>query len=722
MKRILLDREYDSICPGDYLLIDNEVLLFEKAFSNQKMMICGSRLCDWSELFFSGRGILFEEAPSPIRDLEKSFPQFSKEVINSIHSHVGEKISLLRKPLTADSILGIIYPTSLWTTNPSIKHAAGFLLWLDENEPENDVYPLINIVCRNWKNQVDFGEYLYNVDDIGNARLILKNWMGIEPSSECEAFGEFPIKIPDRWEEIATNIYRKEIIHSNGQFIYEILNRVIPLQLKKLCINESVTFFEKNPKYLDSNLMEIITPYVSNETRYRLLKLINISFPNDIPNEPGNVIDWFKNEYIPYREWKLSNGEFYLDEKTISIGRNFAEWYLDFYPKALNAKKYISFYLSQSILSNKLDHVFLLCVLDGLHILDAQKIVFQICCHKGTHFAEVIKNELCFSPLPTITDFSKGALIHGAQPSLMKNLSSLGEDLSEVTSPLEKLESAKPRDVFIWKFQEPDHTYHTKNKNNTLMTDVDGQLNIMGEKIINIVERLGSEIPLRIIITTDHGRLLNFSTGDIKIPNGFEAHGRAAWGNIDLVFPKSGYVIDKDIVFISKDRFGLTHDAAIILSDHTYQDKRGRKRTEGYTHGGIFPEEVLIPWIVLERDITKPIIEVVITGESQANYPGKFTIEVINTSQVDIYIDKLEMDFSSEKRITQKISKVIDAFSNFIFDIDAPSWPSSEELMNGKVLVSINLPNNEKMILSPSMEKVQVNEIYSRPDVLEGLT
>lgn len=79
MKKILLDREGDAICPEGYLRIETEVDFLENALSMQGLLICGDRLCDWATIFFNGRGVEYGEIISPARDLQKLYPDLTKD-------------------------------------------------------------------------------------------------------------------------------------------------------------------------------------------------------------------------------------------------------------------------------------------------------------------------------------------------------------------------------------------------------------------------------------------------------------------------------------------------------------------------------------------------------------------------------------------------------------------------------------------------------------------
>ena len=122
-----------------------------------------------------------------------------------------------------------------------------------------------------------------------------------------------------------------------------------------------------------------------------------------------------------------------------------------------------------------------------------------------------------------------------------------------------------------------------------------------------------------------------------------KAHGRAAWGPCSVPFDADGIYIDQDLAYIDAQRFGLPEPSAIMLSDDAFLMSDGRTGVETFPHGGVFPEEVLIPWIRFTRDRGPITISIRITGKGVAGASGKLTLEVTNASDVPIEIVQLNL-------------------------------------------------------------------------------
>lgn len=723
MKRILLDRECDAICPKGYLRIESEVNFLEHALSVQSLIICGDRLCDWAAIFFNGRQIEFAEVLSPVTILRGLYPELTMGQAQFICKMLGDDFVVSNENLNHQNLLSEIYPHKLWFERPSIKHAAEWLLWLDEKEPDPAFYPILAGISNNWKHDCPEMSIVYEASQTEKARETLRLWLGIENLVLPKKYGGFPLRVPDKWKELALSAWRKEMIKSNGQYLGQLVNANLPRELRQLAAFEALGYFESNPTYLTKKLQNYIARFISGQDRDRLNLIAHAIEPGSVPHEPESVFRWFLKEYSPYREWQSISKNKQAQLRVLELGKEFAEWYLDYYPVALNSKKHLSFYRTQSI-QNDPDYVSLLMVLDGLHLYDAQ-IINQILLNtKGSNHLSMLENSLCFAPIPTVTDFAKGALIRGGQPSLIKELSILGEDISERDTPVDRLQTAHKGALFIWRIQDPDHTYHSRNKYKTLKTDVQGQLKTIAQKIIEISDSVNSTIPLRIIITTDHGRILSESKRYIEVPNGLEAHGRAAWGQTNIMFDAKGYMIDQenDIVFLSKHRFGLSDDAAVILSDLAFKTGDGKQKSEFFPHGGLFPEEVIIPWIVFERNVPKPDIEITVSGEGQTNRPAALSILVTNSSRINLTIKEVEVNFGIDKVTIHSVEQLINKYKTEEINFEIASWPSSEQKMSGQLHVIIRLPDGDEIEYLPTLEEVKITEIYTRDkSFLEGL-
>jgi hypothetical protein len=722
MQSIIFDPNSDTITPDGFTIIDTEVEFLKFATSGKSLFIRGHRLCAWAQAFFDSRRISYSEISSPAKRLHENFIELNDDGIKNICAFLGSKANLL-ETYSAQEILNLSYPAPIWNVIPSVKHAAEWLLWLDNEEVNESFSALIKAITNDWKQtSPDLGE-IYAAVDCQTARNTLQKWLGAQITPFIERFGPFPISVPDKWVHILDTSWRKEIIRTNGLFLREFIKTPLDWQFKQMVAVATLDYFENHPdsEHFSSQIYDQIARFVSGSDNARLRKIKPIKPPTIIPEDSESVIKWFTNEYLPFREWQYVTNAKGFYPQVLDIGRQFALWYLDFYPKALISKRDLSFFKSKHLRDQGVDHINLLIILDGLHAIDAKYIMGILLKTRAPQRLELTQNNFCFAPLPTVTDFAKGALVHGVQPAFMKEFELLGFDVSEQQTPVPQLLKSKPGDLLIWRIQDPDRTYHTKNKSSMLKKEIEGQLSTIAQKIVDVANSIPTSVPLKIIVTTDHGRFLGVSKRNVEVPENMQAHGRAAWGKTDITFDKTGYQIKDDLVYLSKDRFGLqSDDAAVILTDSAFINDAYPQEIS--THGGLFPEEVVIPWMVFERNVEKPELDVTISGEGRANQPGEATITVLNPSIVDISLIKLELDFGGENCFVFDLSLDVAGLDQGKSGLDIMSWPSSEQIALCKAVAVVRMPDGEEFIVKPSIDKMKVVELYTRDkSLLEGL-
>lgn len=719
---IILDRKHEAPIPEGYEVIESEVQFLLHANDKNPLMIKGQRVCDWAQKYYDGRNIVYKEITLPKTQLVESFPELSDEKAQYICELLGKKINAMQK-ISANEILFSCFPISLWDELPSLKHAAEWLLWLDETNPNPAFTPILRTIATDWKNACVEASPLYDIVDPAKARETLKEWLGAKITPSFDHYGQFPITIPEKWILDLQKMWNLEIINSNGSFLLDIIKTPIEWRFKHLIATRTLDFFEKHTdsEHFSNEVYDAMTRLLSGNDLLRLRVIKPIPEPTKVPEEPESVITWFTKRYLPFREQQLAKKSEELPPKVLEFGQEFAYWYLNFYPKALFSKKYLSFFKSKDLRDLDSNHVNLLIILDGLHAVDAKYLLANLLNSEGQNRLVMTENDYCFAPLPTVTDFSKGALVHGVQPTFMKEFALLGEDVSEYQTPVPMLQEAKPGNLFMWRIQDPDHTYHAKNKSSMLRKDVEGSLSTIATKILEVVDNVSITQPLRIIITTDHGRFLGTSKRDVDIPANMEAHGRAAWGKTNIEYNETGYKIENDLVFLSKDRFGLlSDDAAVILTDHAFRSEKQKKEIS--THGGLFPEEVIIPWMVFERNLSRPEINIKLSGKGQANQPGSVKILAINPSSIDITISRIIFVFNEDDNYVINVDQKIPGMDKIDFDITLPAWPSSEQKAQGSAQAFFQLPEGDDYASEINLSDLEVTELYTRDkSLLEGL-
>lgn len=718
MSHFLLDRSGDARVPDGYTVIDSEVAFLAHAVSEGRWLIRGARLCEWAEAFLRGRKLSWQEVLSPSREIQAAVSGLSPEQAAELFTRLEARFDALPRPLTALTIAQALYPHYLWQALPSLEHAAQWLLWLDQCHLTDAERCVIQAIQQRWLSECpDELRVFYDLDGPEAARHVLEEWLGLLP--EARAYPEpFPLEVPPHWRERAADTWRSRLIETKGAFVVSMLQRPLSPALRQVAGDVAYSYFVHNPEHLTEEYLNRLAKIVSASQWEHLRSLVRPAEPSAVPVSDTDVRHWFKEEYLPFREWQRTTGNKEAYQLVLDAGRSFAQWYLDFYPRAaVSGDSSPLSFVRASTLGRSSRFVNLLVVLDGLHHVDAQRLLAAL--QGKTGRLTLRRDDLLFAPIPTITQFAKEALVKGVLPRDSAEAPPLGEDISESKSPLKKLEAGKPGDVFIWRIQEPDRTYHSRNSYDTLQDEVQGQLNTIAGKIADIVNQLPAQIALRVILTSDHGRLLGTSQRSVPVPGGMQAHGRAAWGRTQREYPSSGYVLEGHLMYLFGQRFGLAEDVAIILDESAFLTNDGKQGSERYAHGGLFPEEVLVPWIELERDVV-PVqegrvrVQVRITGKGRAGQPGILDIQVINPYEVALVLSSLYLSIGEEQRLeTFDLDSDVPAVGESHYTVELSPWPSADEAQHTTASVVIRWPSGEYVEIQAEAD-IESEELYRR--------
>ncbi len=726
MSHFLLDRDGDARVPQGYTVIDSEVAFLAHALDEANWLIRGSQLCEWAETFLAGRQVSWQEAYSPSREIQVAVPGLSLEQAAELCDRLAAQFDSLPRPLTAVTIAQALYPHYVWKAQLSVEHAAQWLLWLDQRHLTDTERCLIRVIQQRWLLECpDELRAVYDVDGPDAAQQILEEWLGI--TSAKRRYPEpFPAEVPSHWQDKATNSWISYLIETQGAFVTSLLEQPLPPALRQVAGRTAYHYFERNPEYLTEDYLNRLASVVSATQWERLRRVLRPPEPSEVPSSATDVCAWFREKYLPFREWQRITGDKEAHQRVLDAGRSFALWYLNFYPRAAVSDDAppLSFVSARTLRQKKTRFVSLLVVLDGLHHVDAQRLLATL--QTTTKRLTLRRNDLVFAPIPTITQFAKEALVRGVLPRNSAEVPLLGEDISESKSPLKKLKEGKPGDVFIWRLQEPDRTYHSRNSYDTLQGEVEGQLNTVAGKIADIVNQLPAQIALRVILTSDHGRLLGTSQRSVPVPPGMQAHGRAAWGYTQWEYPSCGYVLDGNLVYLFGERFGLAEDVAIVLDESAFLTNDGKQGSERYAHGGLFPEEVLVPWIELERDVVpiheiSPRVQVRITGKGRAGQPGILNIKVINNYETVLVLSSLYLSIGKERRLESfDLESEVPALKESLYKVELSQWPSGDEVQHTTAAAVIRWPSEQSIEVEAAVE-IESEELYRRSISLDDL-
>lgn len=716
IKEHLLDPDSLASLPTGYTVVDSEVLFLQQGGGRQPLLVRGARLCAWAESFFRGRGQSFRYVRPVVEELRGACPELTEAQAREIVEQLGpDGLEKLAQPMTCQQVLQQLYTTSLWQDAPSTKHVAEWLVWLYQADPPDYIQPLLKQMGREWQERLNQSEQeFYSVTSKEEAGQCIERWLeGSESIS-------FPAAIPPAIVERVVFRWQSQIVQSRGDHFAYLVKQKIPALLKEKAADGTASYYRANPTALTPQKLDELSYFLSSHELKTLYEILPPQPPEPLPSSPVGVLEWFRKSYFPYREWQnghATSGE--VREPVLQAAKQFAGWYLDHYPEALIGQELQQWLSMKRMveLTQQESVVTLVVVLDGLHAGDARDLLRKI--EGVVPRLTVTTNDLVFSPLPTITQFCKPSLLAGVPPRLVGEVEEVGQVVPDRQLPIESLKQAAPGDLVLWRVEEPDSTYHRRNSSDSLLREVQGKLDTIARNLYTIVEQVPDHILLQLVVTTDHGRLLARSERTTSVPPGMESHGRAAWGRSPISFNGHSHVIEDDVAYLEAYSFGLDHDVAIVLDESAFQTNDQRGGSELYPHGGLFPEEVILPWLAFARDVKEPQLEIFISGAGTARKQGALQVHVVNMDNRLVYIRQVTLQFAlTSQSIGVNWAVWPQSDDQFVYELDP--WPSAEDVRAVKAEVKVGL-NNQLTFDMPAKVELQSEDMYRRDNILEDL-
>ncbi len=710
---VILDRQGDLPAPPGYQVIASEVDFLRYATDDTPLLIRGERLSAWAEAFYSLRGRPYCYRESLRVVLQRTFPALLQQQADKLALKMGMAIASPEQ-MTATFVLNCCYPDdyALWQGAPSREHAARWLLWLFTHRPDDAETVILHYLAteleRRSVNASEAG--LYRVFTSEGAKSILWRWLGAA-DEKLDSLDEFPLPVPEPLLTEIKSAWMKRLIESKGVYFAQMFAFPMSVALRQELAQLAVQFYEQNTPLLTRGILRDLQPYLNTQTLATLEERLPPPEPSALPQDPTAVLAWFEAEYLPYRRWQARFGDEQARTCIVQRAQDFVRWYLSCYPRWLLEPGNLSFQISARLHDAAPQALTLCVVLDGLPAWDAEDFIHTM--GAKIERLQLEQKSYCFAPMPTVTEFAKDALLKGVPPRLSPQYPPLGYILPDHTSPKRGLKDIRSGEVVFWRVEQPDKAYHFESEDKR-EREVHAKLESILQAISEVVQSLPNSVILHIIITSDHGRLLNpKSPRCLPTPKGMQAHGRVAWGKLDLEFDEHGFSIDETAgtIAVHGERFEMAHDMLVAWGEESFEnDKAGY---DPYPHGGLFPEEVIVPWFVFVRDAKTPALNIVISGKGEAKHVGTITVVIINTSQ--IILECLGVSFSHGVQVGGNWQ--IPPLDETRFNLSLTPWPTESDKKNLKATLLFRQPNGTTFS-SEVVPHLQVETLYEQPDDL----
>ena len=632
---IVLDSSGLYPVESGYMAITTEVEWLQSfGVSNSAYWIIGDRLCEWTLKWLEvwDKTDLVKTKQSPRRALESTFDPLPLPDDWTDQQLITLELKLSQFP--KDNPIAFLL-SDLSNSNPQIWHESAspqnLAAWLTTQIP-SEYQPIEKL----WQHrQAEQDNILGQYYQTHYKQTLLKQWLGIVKPNIPD-LGDYPLAIPDAIASEFDQYWTQIILQSDGNILESIstdqvgLERISRVAYKLL--SDRPTLISKS---------KIAKLSLNSQQYSELIAKLQPTKPNSLPisSDYKTAFDWVTNDYLPFRKWETVTQKLPIDQRqSDSLASSFEEWIYNHYsslrvtPVAESQLNYNVAAIVQSLVSEQFSVLWV--VIDGLGWLDHQELLQYLTESKQLAIETALSPR--FSILPTKTEYAKWSLY--AQLTCDDTSWNLSADLNKVFKKVgvgERYTDSKREtqlypaltqnkyQLYCWDTEKLDELYHSGRDWGSLY-DVErpNTLRNLAEHIKYCVKQHPNSQVLKVVIASDHGQMMGEVAQIKDYPEVLEAKGRMAIGKTN----------DPRFMVLDKDRFGLPHDISIVKGAFCLGSFNKNTAGESLgTHGGLFPEEVIIGVSVLSTVVTRSPVFISCHGNGKANQSGEITITIDNS-------------------------------------------------------------------------------------------
>lgn len=360
---------------------------------------------------------------------------------------------------------------------------------------------------------------------------------------------------------------------------------------------------------------------------------------------------WTIDQYAPYREWQVRNARYDAQiEESVGV---FSDWYIQNYA-ALQADPGRGLVHAFTKTSRFSDSGQLTVVL----MIDCLPISYFSILEKTLRSVGMKRQKLSyrFAGLPTITEYNKGAVIAGKPGPRSKAYETLLKERAEhdwngihtyyVSTPKElaALHPGQSGGIILYNHLEGDEILHSDvdSKNRTYEEDLERSYTPVAEALLQVLDRWpGLREKVSVLLVTDHGacRVLDeegktFDSTVVSKLFGDEKH------RVATMTPEQADKVPPNLWELGY-RFTdpLSEDVNVHFLPRGHNTVRRAGSRLGYVHGGVTPEEVIVPFAIFGLTavpVQKPFIRFIGSERSTADAGHSFYVQRLLSLRLEV--------------------------------------------------------------------------------------
>lgn len=145
----------------------------------------------------------------------------------------------------------------------------------------------------------------------------------------------------------------------------------------------------------------------------------------------------------------------------------------------------------------------------------------------------------------------------------------------------------------------------------------------------------------------------------------------------------------------------------------------GKGGKEKYAHGGIHPEEVIVPWLVYVQGVQAPRLQGRVIVRGQVGREGTLRLEVTNLEEHKVLMNALQLLMDGQPWRDLPVEQEVQALSTQGVELILPTLPAKAQWKQVRALLQGHVEN---IPFELEVEIVdETREMYRKTDLLEEL-
>lgn len=720
-KPIVLDPTGLYDIPPGYVPITTEVEWMQSfGVTASACWVKGQFLCDWAEQWlraWNKTEAIAEIKQKPRLCLEALFNPFplpsewtDKQLLSlatKLDSYPqNNPIAYLLADITGSE-------QQIWLAEPSVQNLAE---WLAIQLPEE--CRLLEQVWQHQFKEHNLAAYYQTPDKV----LLLRRWLGIAEPVLTE-LGKYPLPVPDFLTDEFDSYWEQQIYRTEAKALDDLkpMNQA-GMERIAACVYKVL---RNRPNWINKARETKVAHYFSHQQKLELGDRQPPPQPQllALDASPQQALAWATESYLPFRRWELVINQSPPAQRISDrLADSFVEWMLKHYPSLKIDSvdhSHLNYNVTSLVRNLCQESPVLWVVVDGLGWLDHMELLSFLTKNHALAVESSIQPR--FSILPTKTEYAKWSLYTQLLPCDSSWVADAGKAFAKGgigerytdyrrAELRQDLKKGKHK-LYCWDTEQFDELHHTERDwQHLYKVKRPHSLEGIAKEIQSFVEAYSNPDEIKIVIASDHGQILGISEQITHCPVELNLKGRMAIGKTD----------DLRFVVMERDRYSLPHDISIVrgsasLTSFSYTTN---KKIIG-SHGGLFPEEVIVGVSVLRKSVQRLGVFVSCRGEGKPRQPGELEIDIENPNSVpltDLCLCIRELSALSTGKL---LEQTVPANNKVSFKVTIPDWAELSPTHEGNRLslsgeLTFRFAGAEAGVVALEPESaITVNQIFS---------